>query len=361
MPRRSMTREEVLEAIRTRHARGEAVVGLSLALPKLYHAARVAFGSWREAVLAAGVPVNVPRKWTRERVLEAIRLRHRQGPPLAKVWQDDMGLLDAATKHFGSWRKALLAAGLQAAPRQRWSRETILESLRAHYNRGHTAVHLIDPKLSAAVTRFFGNLDNAYEAAGLPHRPGRWSKRRIVDTIQDYYVRGKPIQFVGFKDKRLAAAANRYFGSWREAVTAAGLLDRMPPPLIPHRWSRQAVIDAIQDWHRQGVPVTSLWARDMNLYSAGKVQFGSWRNAVLAAGYEPGLRAWTRQLVVQEIQSLHEQGRPLTTTAAFCEASALAGAATRLFGSWKKALQAAGIRVAPPKPSCRPARNRRSA
>ncbi len=361
MPRRTMTRDEVLKAIRARHARGEAVVGLSLTLPKLYHAARKWFGCWREAVLAAGVPVKVPRKWSHERVLETIRRRHREGPPLAKVWLDDMGLRDAAAKHFGSWRNALLAAGLQVAPRRRWSRESILESLRAHYNRGHTAVHLIDRNLSAAVTRFFGNLDNACEAAGLPHRPGRWNKRRIVDTIQDYYVRGKPIRIVGFKDDRLGAAARRYFGSWRAAVAAAGLLNRMPPPLVPRRWSRQAVIDAIQNWHRQGVPVTSLWARDMNLYSAGKVQFGSWRSAVLAAGFEPGLRAWTQQLVVQEIQSLHEQGRPLSTTAAFCEASALAGAATRLFGSWKKALQAAGIRVASPANSRRPAKNRRSA
>ncbi|MEX2112842.1 MAG: hypothetical protein WD845_06620 [Pirellulales bacterium] len=356
-----MTREEVLEAIRTRHAQGQPVVGLSSTCPDLYRAARNGFGSWRNAVLAAGVPIRVPQRWTDERVLEKVRFRFRQGPPLWHVWRDDKPLFRAATRRFGNWNNALLAAGLDIRPPRRWSAQRVLDDLRLQYRHGQFHIRVADKVLADAAARYFGSLNNALEAAGLPPRPGRWTRRQIIDTIQDFYVRGKPIEFVGFKDKRLAQAAKRYFGTWRAAVAAAGLDDRLPKAIIARRWSQQMVIAEIQEWHRQGAQVTTLWDRDPTLYSAAKKQFGNWRSAVLAAGFEPGLRAWTRQLVLQEIQSRHQQGLAISTMAAFREASALAGAATRLFGSWKKALQAAGIREASLADARRPPKNRRSA
>ncbi len=354
-----MTREEVLEAIRTRHAEGQPVVGLSSTCADLYRAARKGFGGWYEAVRAAGVPAKLPRQWSHDAVIDAIRRRHQHGPPLNHVWRDDKPLFRAAVSYFGNWHTALRAAGLAVVPPRRWSREQILDSLQDHYRRGQPQIRAFDPRLANAGLRYFGSLSNAVEAAGLPPPPGRWNERKIIDTIQDYYVKGLPIQFRGCKDALLAEAAKRHFGSWRAAVAAAGLLTRVPQLRAKRRWSRQAVIDAIRDWHRQGVPAKFVWKRDGGLYSAAKAQFGSWRAAVLAAGFKPGRKIWTRQIIVQEIQSRKQQGLSLSSQE--CANWCLATAAERYFGSWNEALRAAGVELARRAPSRRPTKKRRSA
>jgi Homing endonuclease associated repeat len=74
------------------------------------------FGSWRAALEAAGVaPGGV--EWTRERVLDAIRAHiDRQGrPPLSSDWRRPEDVSIPAThvvvNRFGSWRAAIAAAG----------------------------------------------------------------------------------------------------------------------------------------------------------------------------------------------------------------------------------------------------------
>lgn len=247
-----MTRENVLEAIRTRHARGQPVVGLSSMCPDLYRAARKWFGSWREAVLTAGVTAKLPRRWTRDAVLDTIRRRHQHGPPLNQVWKDDQPLFQAAFKQFGSWHTALQAAGLAVTSPRRWSRERVLQALQDHYRRGQVKVYEFDVGLADAGRRYFGNLNNALEAAGLSPPPGRWNERKIIAMIQDYYVKGLPLEFRGCKDRFLAEAAKRHFGSWRAAVAAAGLTNRVPQSGATRRWSPQAVIDRTRAqgvWH----------------------------------------------------------------------------------------------------------------
>ena len=54
-------------------------------------------------------------------------------------------------------------------------------------------------------------------------KANRWSKQRIIEAIQDGYVRGLPIERPGFNDQLLAGAARRHYGDWETAVAASGI------------------------------------------------------------------------------------------------------------------------------------------
>ena len=90
----------------------------------LYHWALIKFGSWPEALTAAGLDAakesGIKRKYpTPASVLAAIRKRKRHGLPLTtqrvRVGQyRDYVLLKWAKEYFGSWNKALVEAGVDA-------------------------------------------------------------------------------------------------------------------------------------------------------------------------------------------------------------------------------------------------------
>ena len=122
---------------------------------------------------------------------------------------------------------------------------------------------------------------------------------------------------------------------------------RLPNLMINRSWTRESVVAAIQARHQRDGLVAVLWKEDTGLYSAAKKHFGTWREAVLAAGLQPLTRKWTPQVVIQEILSRHEQGMALSSVV-FKEDCRLGGAAVRLFGSWRAALGAAGLSASPP-------------
>ena len=64
--------------------------------------------------------------------------------------------------------------------------------------------------------------------------------------IQEHYINGLRLEIAGFGDKRLAANAKRYFGTWREAVKEAGLESRLPAPIKTRTWSADEVLKAIR-------------------------------------------------------------------------------------------------------------------
>ena len=340
------THQEVIQAIQSRHNQGQPVTGVWRTDPVLYKAARKHFGNWHQALAAAGLPARTRQSWTKRKVVDAILRRHQHGPPLSRAWRDDKPLFRAATNHFGNWQSALRAAGLSFKELRRWSKERVLDELRRTY-RGQTSFGNSEPTLVSAAQRFFGGLYHALEAAGLEPPVGRWTKQRIVEAIQEGYVHGRPLQFAGFKDKTLGAAAKRHFGTWRAAVAAAGLLSRLPKLMVNRSWTRKSVVAAIQTRHQRDGLVAVLWKEDTGLYSAAKKHFGTWREAVLAAGLQPLTRQWTPQVVIQEILSRHEQGMALSSVV-FKEDCRLGGAAVRIFGSWRAALGAAGLSASPP-------------
>lgn len=178
------------EAIATEIARlHEANEDLSYAAVAQNHVAllRAAtryYGSWRAAVEQAGVGYEGVRKyqtWTGERILERIRALHAAGTDLS--WrhvstQVDPQLAAAATKrqHFGSWRAAIEAAGLDYASVRRyrkWSEQAIIDRLKELHAQGVNLnaknMEETDITLITAARRRFDSWHLALEAAGLDY------------------------------------------------------------------------------------------------------------------------------------------------------------------------------------------------
>ena len=227
---------------------------------------------------------------------------------MSEVWREDRPLFSAAVHRFGNWQNALKAAGFQTKPRRRWSKERIIQELRAWYDRSEANLRAGDPALAGAAARFFGSLQAAQEAAGLKPASRRWFPERVLAAIEDRHRRGLPIRCPGFGDLRLATAAKRRFGSWANAVAAAGLAAELPATAPVRSWTKDSVLDAIRRAYRPEAGVKAIWKHDTGLYSAAKKHFGTWRSAVVAAGLEPAHRQWTPEAVVQEIQAWHRRG-----------------------------------------------------
>lgn len=127
------------------------------------------------------------------------------------------------------------------------------------------------------------------------------------------------------------------------AVAAAGLASQLPIPKPVRTWTKQGVVEAIRGQHQQGLGTKAIWKRDTGLYSAAKKHFGTWREAVTAAGFEPAHQTWTRDRIVQEIQAWHHSGVRVSSISS--QNPRLTTAAIRIFGGWHNALAAAGLHV----------------
>lgn len=151
----------------------------------LLRAATRYFGSWKAAIAFAGLnydDIRLYQSWDRERILDRIRELHAQGEDLS--WRHVSSHLDpqlaaAATKskHFGSWRSAVIAAGLDYGTIRRyreWDEETIKQSLRDMHALGidlnAKSVEEYDITLITAARRRFDSWDQALTAAGLDYR-----------------------------------------------------------------------------------------------------------------------------------------------------------------------------------------------
>jgi len=184
------------------------------------------------------------RVWTKEKLIQAIRTLNEQGVDLSptSIQKTHSQLFSSARSrsHFGSWRTAVEAAGLPydniKRIRQRWSRDEIVRQIREHHKGGED---LLDPTfkvrhrdlyLAACAQRYFGSWRRAIQAAGLDHETMResriWTRQRILRTIKDLIKEKKPLgwSYVETHHPGIYRAARRKenFSSWHAALIEAG-------------------------------------------------------------------------------------------------------------------------------------------
>lgn len=112
-------------------------------------------------------------------------------------------------------------------------------------------------------------------------------------------------------------------------------------------WTPDDLLAEIRRLHQAGKSIRSKMVPTRLSVAACRL-FGSWRKAVEAAGFDyeqvTGVRHWSRKKVLEEIKRLATARVPLNSTNIQRNHSALHQAATKLFPrSWAKALQAAGF------------------
>ncbi|MCC7350949.1 MAG: hypothetical protein IT446_10290 [Phycisphaerales bacterium] len=181
-----------------------------------------------------------------------------------------------------------------------------------------------------------------------------WDKPRIVRTLKQLHRAGKPLSYnaMSRSNQPLLSAAAYHFGSWRKAVESAGIdyaqVTRRP------RWTRQAIIRLIKSARRQGEDLNwSAVTRRRDELGKGAFAalqprlFGTWDRALHAAGLDADeiscYRTWSRNDILFELRELHQDKEPLNSGAIQKEYPGLHAAAVRYFGSYPAALRAARI------------------
>jgi len=216
--------------------------------PILHERAVESFGSWRLALSQAGVRQPSVASYSQSdmrQVLRAIRYLCHSGSSLKTqhVRANRNSLYDAALRHFGSWRYALEAAGInttQVTSHSEWGRDQIIEGilLRAVERRPLGTTKVRPLSLKTAAVKEFGSWALALRASGLDptdyiwRRPkncrgdssGRkWNSVRVIKLIRQREVLGMPLDknAVSRDNRPLVRAARAYFGDWTLAVEAA--------------------------------------------------------------------------------------------------------------------------------------------
>lgn len=277
-------------------------------------------------------------KWTREQIIRQILRRESAGRPLSTGGEDGVEhtLYQAGSRIFGSWRNAVRAAGIhpdRALAQDRWPPSRILAMIRTLARRRRAIRkaelrHRYDCLVSAA-RRTFGSWPKAILAAGVD--PAKllhavpWTRERIIETVLTRALNNDPLASGRVHPKSLVEAANRIFGNWNQALAAAGLDprryvgkwngDRPGSGNLPNsdsgqtsssasttdttntgstgpnrrRWTSEDVVRGILARLREEKPMNAVAVRshDSLLYRAARRHFGCWRNAISAAGLNP--------------------------------------------------------------------------
>lgn len=266
-------------------------------------------------------------KWTRERIIREILRREAEGLPLTSSRVNagvDHALYQAASRFFGSWRNAIVASGLPptcARSNSDWTPARILTVIRAlARRRTRLCAHEVRQRygqLIPAARRCFGSWSKAVYAAGVdPHKVQRmsiWTREKVIEDILVRAIRNEPLQRQLVRPQALADAGTRLFGSWKEAIAAAGiepaavsraissaggqrrsslegaLCDKEPSEGEHRRgarWSKDEIMQAMIRRYQNDKPINAAAVDEDQrpLYRAGLRYFGSWKNALVAAG-----------------------------------------------------------------------------
>lgn len=184
----------------------------------------------------------------------------------------------------------------------------------------------------------------------------RWSDELVIASIQKRAEEHKPLYFqaVVNDDEKLTGAARRIFGSWDNALKAAGFdPQKVKRPNTEKRprgyWSKDRVLQHIKDLHDKGIDLSSHSVQkiDGGLVGTAQELFGGWDEALKMAGINPSevrkTKEWTPDKVVIQILKLYIAGEELNEQAVNRTRGDLYGAASTHFGSWQKAVEAASL------------------
>jgi hypothetical protein len=112
-------------------------------------------------------------------------------------------------------------------------------------------------------------------------------------------------------------------------------------------------VAAIKKIHKNGgtIGAGDLQHKNQNLYRLGVWIFGDWDNALRAAGINPEMARmrsfWDKKKILNELQRMRKQNLPLYAKYVMKNHSKFFHGALAAYGSWNKAVTAAGITAIP--------------
>lgn len=219
-------------------------------------------------------------------MVQAILDRHSDGKAVnyQGVVSDDEKLTGAARRYFGSWDKAMQAAGFKeedyknpATEREEWDRGKVITRLKDHIYKGKDIspheVQVYDSKLYASGVYYFGSWEKVIEHLNIDYsqikKTDDWSKEIVIKTIQDAYKTGADLSdaTVSALSPKLYGAAYHYFKGWSEALEDSGIDSKTVRRT--RGWGREKIANLVSEAFTNGVTVTQL--DNLGILKAGDI------------------------------------------------------------------------------------------
>jgi hypothetical protein len=371
------SQERVIDELRRIHLRGRVRItnsALSAAgYQGLLSAIYVRIGSVPRARRLARIPdpgyrpPDAIHRWDEDRVIGEIRTRYRRKQSLAPT-KVPLTLRAAADRYCGNWRAAIEMAGFDYESirlhRPAWTREELIAQVRAAVKA--RARRTDAPSLSKlvvsyhrAIQRLFGGLRGALLAAGIDpasvqkRAPSEWSSNdALIDALRAHVARTPPPTSGQLFRSRLGRQAVFRFGS-REAVIRKIGVGRWSPQRARPVPTADEVVRWLQARHRAGHHMSSEAANGdaPRFVRACYKRFGSWRAAMQAAGLGEliggRVQLTSPEEVVRALRERQRDGLPMALKRTTRERPRLVRAACAQFGTWQAALDAAGLGEVP--------------
>ena len=201
--------------------------------------------NWDAALRVLGFTperMRLQTSWQSERVLNEIRLMRENGLPLYPkyVLKHHAALFGAERSIFGSWRNALIAAGIEVPDAVHGRRRGILRALHDVLEQ-HSETD-IPAWLKLHAMYYFGSLEKAKAALKSDRRfRAGWNKTKIIAAIHKRQRSGQSLGYSAARrdDPALVSAAEAYFGTWGNALYAAGI---NPNLYLRGKWRKRRMI-----------------------------------------------------------------------------------------------------------------------
>lgn len=240
------------------------------------------------------------KKWDSGLIARTIRNAYRKGQDVSynAMARVNQGLISASNYYYGSYRKAVAAAGIDYAEirrKPRWTRDRVVEAIQqAHRAKqdlswakvSHRRDELGCAAKAAIRERIFGNWNDALKKAGLdPEEVSRyrhWPPARIKKELKARAKRKEPLnsKMIQIDLPGLYGAAVRQFGTFEEALRQCGV----DPDKITQRrvWDRPAVAAGLREFEKTfGIVSQAMLRRlDSGLMRAVRIWFGDLNAAV---------------------------------------------------------------------------------
>lgn len=149
----------------------------------------------------------------------------------------------------------------------------------------------LDAPLRRAVLLYWGSMAGARKAVGLSNPPAprqAWSRERVIKEVRKLHRSGQHMStsaVISAGRGDVVIAANKYAGGWARARALAGVRFKANRVFSSPVWDAATVVAEIQVRHRQGSPLALSKAPKSLTCAAGRI-FGSWRDAITAAGFD---------------------------------------------------------------------------
>jgi len=256
---------------------------------------------------------------------------------------------------FGSWNQALKTAGLETGTNDPDGRpptpeEELLSDLKsvADIVEGTPSERDYSTHGEYSVKTYckrFGGWNSALRAAGFePNVEINLTDQTLITAMQEFAEElGRP-PTIAEMDSRGPYTGDPYkraFGSWNRALQKAGLEVHQARDVD----NRDLISELKQLAEELGHVPRQHEMRDQGDWSVNIYQdrFGSWNDALQAAGFEPNIR-WRipREDLLAELRAVaNELGHPPTTIEMNEHGTFTTNPYQRVFGAWRTALQAA--------------------